>query len=49
MVVAPDLVVREALTAVAGLRTLYVALSRATQQLVVLSAVDLPDLLDHRD
>ncbi|HUR50661.1 MAG TPA: UvrD-helicase domain-containing protein [Mycobacteriales bacterium] len=37
VVVAPELVVAEALTEVAGLRTLYVALSRATQRLVVLS------------
>ena len=39
VVVAPDVVVREALTPVAGLRTLYVALTRATQQLTVLSEV----------
>jgi len=37
LVVAPELIVAEALTEVAGLRTLYVALTRATQRLAVLS------------
>ena len=37
LVVAPELVVTEALTEVAGLRTLYVALTRATQRLAVVS------------
>jgi DNA helicase IV len=37
VVLAPELVVEEALTEKAGLRTLYVALTRATQRLVVLS------------
>jgi len=45
VVVAPDAIVGEALTAVAGLRTLYVALTRATQQLVVLSGISLEQLL----
>ena len=38
LVVAPELIVAEALTEVAGLRTLYVALTRATQRLAVLSS-----------
>jgi DNA helicase IV len=38
LVVAPELVVTEALTEVAGLRTLYVALTRATQRLSVVSS-----------
>jgi DNA helicase IV len=37
VVVAPELIVKEALTEVAGLRTLYVALTRATQRLTVVS------------
>ncbi|MCW2587091.1 MAG: ATP-dependent helicase [Frankiales bacterium] len=37
VVLAPEAVVAEALTEKAGLRTLYVALTRATQRLVVLS------------
>jgi DNA helicase IV len=37
LVVAPELVVTEALTEKAGLRTLYVALTRATQRLSVVS------------
>jgi DNA helicase IV len=37
LVVAPELIVAEALTQTAGLRTLYVALSRATQRLTVVS------------
>ncbi|MCW2599099.1 MAG: ATP-dependent helicase [Frankiales bacterium] len=37
VVLAPEVVVEEALTEKAGLRTLYVALTRATQRLVVLS------------
>jgi DNA helicase IV len=37
LVVAPELVVEEALTEIAGLRTLYVALTRATQRLSVVS------------
>jgi hypothetical protein len=37
LVVAPELIVTEALTEVAGLRTLYVALTRATQRLTVVS------------
>jgi DNA helicase IV len=40
VVVAPELMVSEALTEKAGLRTLYVALTRATQRLVVLSTHD---------
>jgi DNA helicase IV len=40
LVVAPELIVTEALTEVAGLRTLYVALTRATQRLVVVSGHD---------
>jgi len=36
-VLAPEVVVTEALTEKSGLRTLYVALTRATQRLVVLS------------
>ncbi len=42
VVVAPEQVLTEALTEVAGLRTLYVALTRATQRLVVLSTHDQP-------
>jgi len=38
IVLTPELMVQEALTTLAGLRTLYVALSRATQRLIVLSA-----------
>ncbi|MCW2670411.1 MAG: putative helicase protein, partial [Frankiales bacterium] len=37
VVVMPELVIEEALNEVAGLRTLYVALTRATQRLVVVS------------
>ncbi len=37
LVVAPELVLAEALTQKAGLRTLYVALTRATQRLTVVS------------
>ena len=37
LVVAPEQVLTESLSQVAGLRTLYVALTRATQRLVVLS------------
>ena len=37
LVVAPEIIVAEALTEKAGLRTLYVALTRATQRLQVLS------------
>jgi DNA helicase IV len=37
LVLAPELLVAEALTEVAGLRTLYVALTRATQRLAVVS------------
>ena len=37
VVVMPELVLEEALNEVAGLRTLYVALTRATQRLVVVS------------
>jgi DNA helicase IV len=37
VVLAPEIVVEEALHETAGLRTLYVALTRATQRLVVLS------------
>jgi hypothetical protein len=37
LVVAPELIVAEALTETAGLRTLYVALTRATQRLAVVS------------
>jgi DNA helicase IV len=40
VVLAPELMVSEALTEAAGLRTVYVALTRATQRLVVLSAHD---------
>jgi hypothetical protein len=40
VVLAPELMVAEALTEVAGLRTLYVALTRATQRLVVISTHD---------
>jgi DNA helicase IV len=40
LVLAPETVLTEALTEKAGLRTLYVALTRATQRLVVLSAHD---------
>jgi len=40
VVVSPEAVVTEALTEKAGLRTLYVALTRATQRLVVLSTHD---------
>jgi len=45
IVLAPEQVVTESLTAQAGLRTLYVALTRATQRLTVLSAVSLEALL----
>jgi DNA helicase IV len=38
VVLSPETVVAESLTETAGLRTLYVALTRATQRLVVLSA-----------
>lgn len=44
-VVAPEAVVAESLTRTAGLRSLYVALTRATQRLTVVSAGPL-DLLD---
>jgi DNA helicase IV len=37
VVLSPELVLTEAMSKVAGLRTLYVALTRATQRLVVLS------------
>jgi DNA helicase IV len=37
LVLAPEIVLEEALTEKAGLRTLYVALTRATQRLVVVS------------
>ena len=40
VVLAPELMVSEALAQRAGLRTLYVALTRATQRLVVLSTHD---------
>jgi len=40
VVVMPELVLSEALSEAAGLRTLYVALTRATQRLVVVSAHD---------
>lgn len=40
LVVAPEQVVAEALTEKAGLRTLYVALTRATQRLTVVSSHD---------
>jgi DNA helicase IV len=40
LVMAPELVLTEALTEKAGLRTLYVALTRATQRLAVLSSHD---------
>ncbi len=40
VVLAPELIVAEALTEKAGLRTLYVALTRATQRLVVVSHHD---------
>jgi DNA helicase IV len=40
VVVMPERVLEEALTEVAGLRTLYVALTRATQRLVVVSGHD---------
>ena len=49
LVLAPDLMVAEALTRTAGLRTLYVAVTRATQQLVVLSPLTLADLLSAGD
>jgi len=45
IVLSPETVVTEAMTERAGLRTLYVALTRATQRLVVLSAHD-QDWLD---
>jgi DNA helicase IV len=40
VVVMPELVLSEALSEVSGLRTLYVALTRATQRLVVVSGHD---------
>ena len=40
LVLAPEVVLEESLTEKAGLRTLYVALTRATQRLVVLSSHD---------
>jgi hypothetical protein len=40
VVLAPELVLSEAMSERAGLRTLYVALTRATQRLVVLSTQD---------
>ena len=40
LVVAPELMLEEALTETSGLRTLYVALTRATQRLVVVSTHD---------
>jgi DNA helicase IV len=40
LVLAPETVLTESLTEKAGLRTLYVALTRATQRLVVLSSHD---------
>ena len=40
LVLAPELMLSEALTEKSGLRTLYVALTRATQRLVVLSTHD---------
>ena len=40
VVIAPELMLTEALTEPAGWRTVYVALTRATQRLVVLSAHD---------
>ncbi|MGZ6826206.1 MAG: helicase, partial [Mycobacteriales bacterium] len=45
LVLSPESVLAEALTEKAGLRTLYVALTRATQRLVVLSEHD-QDWLD---
>ena len=45
VVLAPEVIVTEALGELAGLRTLYVALTRATQQLVVLSTGSLDVLL----
>ena len=45
VVLSPETVVTEAMTERAGLRTLYVALTRATQRLVVLSSHD-QDWLD---
>ncbi len=46
VVVDPYGVVAEALSELAGLRSLYVALTRATQRLVVVTDRDLRDLLD---
>ena len=40
VVLAPELVLTEAMSERAGLRTLYVALTRATQRLVVVSTQD---------
>jgi DNA helicase IV len=40
LVLAPELMLEEALTETSGLRTLYVALTRATQRLVVVSTHD---------
>ena len=45
VVLAPEVIVTEALGELTGLRTLYVALTRATQQLVVLSTRPLEALL----
>ena len=45
VLVSPEAVVAESLTELAGLRTLYVALTRATQRLVVLSGGPLDSLL----
>lgn len=45
VVTDPDLLVREGITATAGLRSLYVALTRATQRLTVLAADPLPPVL----
>jgi len=45
VVLSPEQVVTESLTTQAGLRTLYVALTRATQRLTVLSTVSLEALL----
>jgi len=46
LVLDPHALVAEQLSELAGLRTLYVALTRATQRLVVLSTGPLEDLLD---
>ena len=45
VVLQPEALVSEALNRLAGLRTLYVALTRATQQLQVVSDVPLEDVL----